>query len=54
MLNDDGKDLKVVTLKYDKFEDAKAREIAWKLKVAYHRKIEMALVDKDSKKDGKS
>ena len=53
LVNDNGKELKVVTLKHDKSEDAESKEIARKLKVVDHRKVKMILVDRDGKKDGK-
>ena len=53
LVNDDGKELKVVTLKHDKSADAESREIANKLKVTDHKKIKMLLVDRDGKIDGK-
>ena len=53
LVNDNGKELKVVTSKHDKTEDAESKEIARKLKVVDHRKVKMILVDRDGKKDGK-
>ena len=53
LVNDDEKELKVVTLKHEKSAEAEAREIARKLKVVDYHKIEMLLVDRDGKIDGK-
>ena len=53
LVNDDSKELKVVTLNHDKTADAEAKEIANKLKVADYRKIEMILVDREGKINGK-
>ena len=53
LVNDDSKELKVVTLKHEKSEEAEAREIAKKLKVVDHTKIKMVLVDRDGKVDGR-
>lgn len=53
LVNDDEKILKVVTLKHDKSRDAESREIANKIKVSDHRRIEVYLVDKEGKIDGK-
>ena len=53
LVNDDGKELKVVTLNHDKTADVEAKEIANKLKVADYRKIEMILVDREGKINGK-
>ena len=53
IVNDDGKDLKVVTLGHGKSEEEEAKEIARKIKVNDYRKIQMILVDRDGKKAGK-
>ena len=53
IVNDDVKALKVVTLKHDKSEEIEAREIARKLKISDYRKIQMILVDRTGRKDGK-
>ena len=53
LVNDDGKELFVVTLKHEKSEDAEAKEIARKLKVRDHNKVKMILVDKNGRKEGK-
>ena len=53
IINDDGKDLKVVTLDHGKSEEDEAKEIARKIKVDDYRKIHMILVNRDGKKDGK-
>ena len=53
LVNDDGKELIIVTLKHDRSEDAEARDIAQKLKIMDHRKIKMILVDRNGKKDDK-
>lgn len=53
IVNDDGKALKVVTLRHDKSEEIEAREIARKLKISDYRKIQMILVDRSGKKNGK-
>ena len=53
IVNDDGKDLKVVTLGHGKSEEDEAKEIARKIKVNDYRKIQMILVDRDGKKAGK-
>ena len=52
LVNDDGKELKVVTLKHDKSSEFEAREIAKKLKVLDHNKIKVLLVDVDGKMEG--
>ena len=46
LVNDDGKNLIVVTLKHEKSEEAEAREIARKLKIRDYKRIRMVLVDK--------
>lgn len=53
IVNDDGKKLKVVTLKHNKSEEEEAREIANRLKISDNRKIKMILVDRDGKKSGR-
>ena len=53
LVNDDGKELKVVTLKREKAEEAEAKEIAGKLKVSDHKKIRMILVDRNGKINGR-
>lgn len=53
LVNDDGKELKIVTLNHDKTADVEAKEIANKLKVADYRKIEMILIDREGKINGK-
>ena len=53
LVNDDGKILKIVTLRHDKNEESEAREIAKKIKINDHRNIEIILVDRDGKKNDK-
>lgn len=52
LVNDDEKELKVVTLMRDKSAEDEAREIAKKLKVSDYRKINVLLVDKNGRIDG--
>ena len=53
LVNDDGKLLKVVTLKQDKTAEESSIEIASKLKISDYKKIQVILVGSDGKKDGK-
>ena len=53
LVNDDAKDLYVVTLKHEKNEETEAREIAKKLKIRDHKKIKMILVNKEGRTDSK-
>ena len=52
LVNDDEKELRVVTLKKDKSAENEAHEIARKLKVSDYRKIKVLLVDRNGKIDG--
>ncbi len=52
LVNDDGKDLIVITLKHEKPAEIESREIAKKLKVSDHKKVKVILVDKDGKVNG--
>ena len=52
LVNDDGKDLIVVTFKHEKSVEIESREIAKKLKVSDHKKVKVILVDKDGKVNG--
>lgn len=54
LVNDDGKELKVVTLKHEKDADEEAREIARKIKISDYTKLKVILVDRDGMIDGKS
>ena len=53
LVNDDGKILKVVTLRHDKNEESEARDIAKRIKINNYRNIEIILVDRDGKKNDK-
>ena len=52
LVNDDKKQLKVVTLKHDKTPQLESKEIAKKLKVPDYNRIEVILVDGNGKVDG--
>lgn len=51
LVNDDGKELRVVTLKHEKTEEAEARDIARKLKVREYKKIKVLLVDNKGRRN---
>ena len=49
LVNDDGKELVIVTLNHDKKPDVEAREVAKNLKITDYKKIKMLLVDYEGK-----
>ncbi len=53
LVNDDGKELKIVTLKHEKTSDEESREIAKRLKISDYKKLKVYLVDYNGMINGK-